>query len=162
MSLRSLRFLPAVAALALSVPLEAQSPQEGRIVGKVVDRDGGAPLGGARITVVGTSLTTSTKVDGRFALENVPAGTVTLRAAMIGYAPKSVTEVIVTAGGVTTQDISLSGEATQLEELTVTATAEQGSVNSALDEQRYSVAIVNAISAEQIATSSIRKSSGCS
>jgi outer membrane receptor protein involved in Fe transport len=153
MSLRSLRLLPALAALALAGPLAAQSPQGGRIVGKVVDRDGGAPLGGARITVVGTSLTTSTKVDGRFALENVPAGTVILRAAMIGYAPKSVTEVVVTAGGVTTQDISLSGEATQLEELTVTATAEQGSVNSALDEQRYSVAIVNAVSAEQIARS---------
>ena len=146
----------ALFGLILGLPLSAQAPvqaQGGRIVGKVVDRDGGVPLGGARITIVGTSLSTSTKVDGRFAFQDVPAGTVTLRAAMIGYAPKSVVNVIVTEGGVTTQDISLGSEATQLEELTVTAQVEQGSVNAALDEQRYSVAIVNAISAEQIARS---------
>ena len=158
----SLRFMPALSifraafmalfSFALCQPLSGQA-QGGRIVGKVVDKDAGVPLGGARITVVGTSLTETTKVDGRYAFQSVPAGTVTLRVAMIGYTPKSVTEVVVTEGGITTQDISLSGQVTQLDELTVTAQVEQGSVNSALDEQRYSVAIVNAISAEQIARS---------
>ncbi|HEU5219016.1 MAG TPA: TonB-dependent receptor, partial [Gemmatimonadales bacterium] len=65
----------------------------------------------------------------------------------------SVTGVVVKAGQVTTQDISLAGQATQLEELSVTAAVEQGSVNSAIDEQRNSVGIVNAISAEQISRS---------
>ena len=125
----------ALFSFALCQPLSGQA-QGGRIVGKVVDKDAGVPLGGARITVVGTSLTETTKVDGRYAFQSVPAGTVTLRVAMIGYTPKSVTEVVVTEGGITTQDISLSGQVTQLDELTVTAQVEQGSVNSALDEQR--------------------------
>jgi len=143
---------PVALAMLGSVPAAAQG-QTGKIVGKVVDGDAAVPLAGARVVVVGTTLSTLTKVDGRFALSNVPAGTVTLRVAMIGYGPKSVTDVVVKAGDVTTQDISLGGQATRLEELSVTAQVEQGSVNSALDEQRYSVAIVNAISAEQIARS---------
>jgi outer membrane receptor protein involved in Fe transport len=143
---------PLAIALFGSASAAAQA-QTGKIVGKVVDGDAAFPLAGARVVVVGTSLSTTTKVDGRFSLSDVPAGTVTLRVAMIGYGPKSVTDVVVKAGDVTTQDISLGGQATQLEELTVTAEIEQGSVNSALDEQRYSIAIVNAISAEQIARS---------
>jgi len=143
---------PVAIALLGSAPAAAQG-QTGKIVGKVVDGDAAVPLAGARVVVVGTELSTTTKVDGRYALSNVPAGIVTLRVAMIGYGPKSVTNVVVKAGDVTTQDISLGGQATQLEELSVTAEVEQGSVNSALDEQRYSVAIVNGISAEQIARS---------
>lgn len=139
-------------ALLIAAPAAAQG-QTGRIVGKVVDGEAAVPLAGARVVVLGTSLSTTTKVDGRYALSDVPAGTVTIRVAMIGYAAKSVTDVVVKAGDVTIQDISLAGQATQLEELSVTAQVEQGSVNSALDEQRYSVAIVNAISAEQIGRS---------
>jgi len=144
--------LPAVLAWIAGLPLSAQTPT-GRIVGTVVDGDAGVPLAGARVTVAGTTLSATTRVDGRYALANVPAGAVTLRVAMIGYGPTSVTGVAVKSGDVTTQDISLQGQATLLEELSVTAEAAQGSVNSILDEQRYSVAIVNAISAEQISRS---------
>ena len=125
----------------------------GRVVGKVIDAERGTPVSGARVAVVGTTRLTTTKVDGRYALADVPAGAVILRVAMIGYTPKSVTEVIVTEGGVTTQDISLSAQVVQLEELSVTAEVEQGSVNAALDEQHMSVGIVNAISAEQMSLS---------
>jgi TonB-dependent receptor len=149
--LRTALLSAAVATLG-SVSAAAQG-QTGRIVGKVLDADAGVPLAGARVLVVGTPLSTTTKVDGRYALSDVPSGTVTLRVIMIGYGPKSVTEIMVKAGDVTTQDISLTGQATQLEELSVTAQVEQGSVNSALDEQRYSVAIVNTVSAEQISRS---------
>jgi outer membrane receptor protein involved in Fe transport len=138
--------------LLAAMPLAAQTGT-GRVVGKVIDAERGTPISGARIVVVGTTMVTSTKVDGRFAIANVPAGAISLRTAMIGYAPKTVTDVIVTEGGVTTQDVSLSSQAVQLEELSVTAEVEQGSVNSAVDEQQQSVGIVSAISAEQMSRS---------
>lgn len=146
---------PALLALAIALTggVASAQNQTGRIVGRVIDGDAGVPLSGARILVVGTSLSTTTRVDGRYALADIPAGTITLRVAMIGYGAKSVTDIVVKAGDVTTQDVSLAGQATQIEELSVTAEAAQGSVNSALDEQRYSVAIVNSISAEQIGRS---------
>lgn len=141
-------------ALVMMVPgaLLAQAPT-GRLVGKVVDAEGGIPLGGARVEIVGTTLRATTAVDGRFTLAAVPEGTISLKVAMIGYTPKTVTGIVITAGKVTEQGVTLSAQALELEELTVTAAAEQGSVDAALDEQRNAVGIVNAISAEQIARS---------
>jgi outer membrane receptor protein involved in Fe transport len=152
MKARALR-RAAVACGLLFLPAALWSQGTGRMVGRVVDKDAGQPLVGALVVVVGTTLSTTTRVDGRYQLNDVPAGTVTLRAAAIGFAAKSVTDVVVTAGEATTQDISLLPQAMQLEELSVTAVAEQGSVNSALDEQQQSVGIVNALSAEQISRS---------
>ena len=48
------------------------------------------------------------------------------------------------------QDIALSTEVVQLEEIAVTAEAERGTVNRALDEQRNATNIVSSITAEQI------------
>ena len=135
------------------LPVSLLAQGVGRITGRVLDGEGGFPLGGARVSVVGTALTAATGVDGRFSLRGVAAGMISLRASMIGYAPKVVTGIVVTAGGVITQDATLSAKSVQLQEISVTAATEQGSVSSALDEQRHSVGIVNAISREQIARS---------
>ncbi len=107
-------------------------------------------LGGARVSVSGTSLSTTSRVDGLFVLPDVPTGPVTLRVAMIGFAPKTITGVPVPAGGVVTQDVALAAQATLLEEVVVKADVEQGSVNAALSTQRQAFAIVNSISSEQI------------
>ena len=145
------RRLGLVLSLLLPAGLAAQGT--GRIVGRIVDADGNIPLGGARIAIVGTPRMAQSAVDGRYSLTNVAVGTVSLRITNIGYAPKTITEVAVTDGGVTTLDITLSAQAVQLTEITVTAAAERGSVSAALDEQRSAVGIVNAISSEQIARS---------
>ena len=145
------RRLGLVLSLLLPAGLAAQGT--GRIVGRIVDADGSIPLGGVRIAIVGTPRVAQSAVDGRYSLTNVAAGTVSLRITNIGYAPKTITEVAVTDGGVTTLDITMSAQAVQLGEITVTAAAERGSVSAALDEQRSAVGIVNAISSEQIARS---------
>jgi outer membrane receptor for ferrienterochelin and colicin len=122
----------------------------GRIVGKVIEAGSGHPIAGARIMVSGTTLITTSRVDGRYLLTDVPAGTVMIRVAMIGYTPKAISDIRVGAGEVTAQDVILSAQATVLEEVVVNAAAEQGSVNSALETQQQSGAIVNAISAEEM------------
>ncbi|MCC7132388.1 MAG: outer membrane beta-barrel protein [Gemmatimonadales bacterium] len=149
--------LIAMVVLAAAAPvgvLPAQT-ETGKIVGRVLDADQGAPVGGAVIELVGvpTPRRTTSAIDGRYTFTDVPAGEVGIRVRMIGYGPKLVTGVRVPAGGVVTQDVSLNGETIQLEELNVTAEAERGSVSKALDEQRNATNIVNAITAEQIAKS---------
>ena len=57
---------------------------------------------------------------------------------------------MVPEGGSVAQDIALSTEVVQLEEIAVTAEAERGTVNRALDEQRNATNIVSSITAEQI------------
>ena len=133
---------------AVTVQLQAQGP--GRIVGRVVDAEQGHPIAGAQVEVIGTALTTATALDGRYAVPDVPAGPTSVRVRMIGFAPKLVTGVNVPSGGTAVQDIALSATAVQLAEISVTAEAERGTVNRALDEQRNATNIVNAVSAEQI------------
>ncbi len=135
------------------LPAVAGAQGTGKLVGRVLDADGGVPLGGARVSIAGTTLNATTAVDGRYTIASIPAGTVTVRSLMIGYGPKSVSGVVVVSGEVTTQDVTLGAQAVQLAEITVSAGAEQGSVNAALDEQRNSIAVVSAISSEQIARS---------
>ncbi|MES2306851.1 MAG: TonB-dependent receptor [Gemmatimonadota bacterium] len=139
--------------MALLLPASLMAQGEARINGRVLNSEGGLPLAGALVTIPGSSHSVNTTVDGRYTLRGVPAGTVTIRAVKIGYTPKLVTGIVVPQSGVVTQDVTLSPRAVELSEISVTAAVEKGSVNSALDEQRNSVGIVNAISREQIARS---------
>ena len=131
----------------------AQTGPTGRIVGRVVDGEQGQPVAGAQVEVVGTALTSSTALDGRYTLDHVPAGPTSVRVRMIGFGPKTVTGVVVPEGGTVSQDVALAAEAVQLAEISVSAASERGTVNRALEEQRNAVNIVNSVSAEQIAKS---------
>jgi outer membrane receptor for ferrienterochelin and colicin len=116
----------------------------GRVTGRIVD---------AATQIVGTTVGTMSGVDGRFTLAGVPAGPVSIQARRIGYAPKTVTGVVVPAGGAVEQDITLGAATVQLQAVSVTAAAERGSVSAVLDQQRNATGVVSAISAAQIARS---------
>jgi outer membrane receptor protein involved in Fe transport len=136
----------------LTGSLQAQAAT-GRIAGKVIDAQAGTPIAGAVLEVVGTTIRTPAALDGRYTLSNVPAGPASVRVRFIGYQPKTVTGIEVPANGAVQQDISLAVQAIELEEITVAAAEERGSVNRALEEQRNATNVVNSISAEQIARS---------
>jgi hypothetical protein len=79
-----------LAALISFVPgvLAAQGPGTGVIAGRVVTRaDSGvaAPAQGAAISVAGTTLGATAGADGRFLLERVPDGPITVRVRLLGY-----------------------------------------------------------------------------
>lgn len=148
------RFIsPAAFSLLTATALTAQSP--GRITGRVVDAGQGTPVAGAVVEVVSAApaRTATSGIDGRYNLLGIAAGTVSIRVRLIGYSPKTVTGIGVAADAIVTQDLTLEPESVQLQELTVTAAAEKGSVASALSEQRQSVNVVNAITAEEISRS---------
>jgi TonB-dependent receptor len=148
------RFISILSGLLLVEILAAQEPT-GRLVGKVVDAEQGGPIGGAVIELVGLSATrrATTNIDGRFRFTALPAGELGIRARMIGYGAKLVTGVRIPAGGVAVQDIALNAEAVQLEELNVTAEAERGNIADALNEQKNSVGVMNAVTSQEIARS---------
>ncbi|HEX7337203.1 MAG TPA: TonB-dependent receptor [Gemmatimonadales bacterium] len=150
MTTRSLVRAALVLSLGAAVAPHLSAQGTGRVVGRVVEGQQGNPVAGATVEVVGTDRNAVTAVDGRYILERVPVGPVSLRARMIGFGPKVVTGVVVPEGGSVAQDIALSTEVVQLEEIAVTAEAERGTVNRALDEQRNATNIVSSITAEQI------------
>jgi len=140
-------------ASLLPVALTAQQPSTGRIVGQVVNSETGKGLADVGIQINGTSIGGMTGVDGRFSINGIPAGTVTLLARRIGYAPKQVTGIVVGAGKTIDQSVTLSSASVQLSTQVVTASSERGTVNEALDAQRTAVGIVNSVTEEQISRS---------
>ncbi len=129
---------------------ELSAQGTGRLVGRVIEGQQGSPVAGATVEVVGTDRRTVTALDGRYILERVPAGSVSVRARMIGFGPKVVTGIAIPDGGSVAQDIALSAEVVQLAEISVSAEAERGTVNRALEEQRNATNIVSSVTAEQI------------
>ncbi|MCS7012298.1 MAG: TonB-dependent receptor [Chloroherpetonaceae bacterium] len=71
----------------------------GTISGKVVDATSKEPLVGVVIRLEGTAFGAITKTDGRFRIENVPAGEYVLKASFVGY--KSLSRTIVVEEGKT-------------------------------------------------------------
>ena len=151
------RAIPAALGFLLLTLNAVAAQQAGRIVGRVVDVNTGAGISAVSIEVIDDRGATVaggiSGVDGRFVIQHVPAGTVTLRATSIGYGSKNVSGVAVVAGGSIEQDITLEAQAVRIGAIEVTAAAERGSVSRALDQQRTATGIVNSVTAEQISRS---------
>jgi outer membrane receptor protein involved in Fe transport len=148
------RAIIAVGVLAVaSSRASAQQVPTGRIVGRVIDATTGQGISDAGVQLVGTTSGVQSGVDGRFTLNRVPAGTVTIQARRIGYAAKTITGLYLGANQTLEQNISLKSSAAQVAGLVVTASTERGTVDEALDQQRTAVGVVNAVTAEQISKS---------
>ena len=61
------------------------SGTKGKIAGKVLDQSTGKPLFGANVVIVGTTLGAATDAEGDFFIINVPPGTYSVKASMMGY-----------------------------------------------------------------------------
>ncbi len=82
----------------------------GKISGKVTDKETGAPLPGVAVTINGTTMGALTDVEGKYFILNVPVGTYTLKAEIIGYAPVEVQGLAVSVDLTSTADIQLSSK----------------------------------------------------
>ena len=107
--------LTLLAALCLSDTALAQTA---KIAGTVRAADGATPIFAAEVTVIGRKLGAITREDGRYFID-LAAGTYTVRAKRIGYAPDSMT-VTVSAGATATADFSLKSTAAQISGVVIT------------------------------------------
>ncbi len=71
--------------LLASMPALVFAGTTGKIAGKVVDKSTGAPLPGANIIIVGTTMGAASNADGYYFIINIPVGTYTVKATMMGY-----------------------------------------------------------------------------
>jgi len=67
----------------------------GKIAGDVHNATTRELLPGANIIIMGTTLGTASNENGYFELSNIPAGTYSVRASVIGYAPRIIPDVVV-------------------------------------------------------------------
>jgi TonB-linked SusC/RagA family outer membrane protein len=133
-------FVSLLAALFASGPLLAQT---GQVTGTVTSSEGGRPLAGATVAVVGGAQRAVTDAAGRYTLSGVSAGAHRLGASVIGHATATA-DVAVAGGQTVTQNFVLQP----------TAVALQGVVAIGYGERavRDVTGSVQAVSAEQFNT----------
>jgi outer membrane receptor protein involved in Fe transport len=110
-------FLP---VLRPSTAAAQGAAQTGSVAGKVTDEKG-APIAGAQVGIQGTTVGALTGSSGEYVLANVPAGSQTVRARMVGFRPDSAS-VTVAAEQRASQDFTLQRNPLQLQTLVVTGT----------------------------------------
>lgn len=112
--LAKLLFLLLLAGLGFSTRAQAQT---GSISGKVLDSKGSG-IPGATVLVEGSTLGSSSNVDGTFNIPNVPVGPHTLAISFVGYTSARI-PVTVVAGQNATASATLAENTTQLAEAVV-------------------------------------------
>lgn len=113
----------AIAAVALLLPIGLYEPLEaqetGRVTGQVVDAATNRPLAGVQVFIPTAGIGNLTDQDGRYVLQNVPPGEVTLTAQLVGFRSGEQT-VTVVAGEVATANVQLAQTAIELDEIVIT------------------------------------------
>nr|AKQ03511.1 TonB-dependent receptor [uncultured Ignavibacteria bacterium Rifle_16ft_4_minimus_38087] len=95
--------------------------QDGKLRGRVTDKESGEPLIGANVTIDGTSLGASSDLNGDYIILSVPPGTYTVKASYIGYSSYTISNIRVLSNITETQDFALSSTAIQVEAVEVVA-----------------------------------------
>ncbi len=96
----------------------------GKIKGTVIDKNTGLPLPGVNVLVVGTTNGAAADLDGEFIILQIPPGTYTIKASMIGYQTVFVENVFVKVDLTTSIDIEMLDETISLnKEIVITAEA---------------------------------------
>lgn len=95
--------------------------QDGKLRGRVTDKESGEPLIGANVTIDQTTLGATTDINGDYVILSVPVGTYTLKASYIGYSPVSISNLRVGSNITITQDFALSSTAITVEAVEIVA-----------------------------------------
>ncbi|WP_306641437.1 TonB-dependent receptor [Sanyastnella coralliicola] len=103
-------------ALISLVSFGQESPSS-VIRGAVVDAQSDFPLPGVTVLLIGSDpvVGTTTDIDGRFRLENIPVGRHGIQVSFIGYEPQVLSNLLVTSGKELTVNVKLSESVLQLD-----------------------------------------------
>ncbi|MGH2395126.1 MAG: carboxypeptidase-like regulatory domain-containing protein, partial [Candidatus Limnocylindria bacterium] len=120
--LAAFSLLSAVPWVAGAAGAAALQQPTGAVSGAVTDTRTGGPLVGVQVSIGGSGLGVLTNEQGRYTIENVPAGQVTVVVESLGFA--NVERAVTVASGQTvTVDVQLTMTAVDLDEIVVTGTA---------------------------------------
>lgn len=147
-------------SLILIISAQSFAQTTGKISGKIIDQKTSEPLTGASAMIAGTGIGAAADVEGSYVISGLKPGKYTLEIRYISYQTKSIADIEVKAGTVTTMDVALSEAASQtLGEVVVKSSFRQETVNALYAIQKNSVSISDGISSELIKKSPDRSTS---
>lgn len=124
--------------------------QTGTISGKISDSNTGEEIIGANVYIQGTTVGDATNLDGEFTIANLKPGIYSLVVSFITYKTHNIPEVSVEPGKITTVNVGMLEDVTELAEIVVQGTREINNDVNLLRAIRESKMVVSGISAEQI------------
>jgi TonB-dependent receptor len=131
----------------------------GRISGTVSDKKTGETLIGVSVRIAGTTKGIGTDVEGKYSLGGLTEGKYAIEVSYTGYATKKITDIEVKNNAATSLNVVLEEAGNVLNQVTVTASFKQESVNSLYAQQKNSALISDGISSDQIKKSPDRNTS---
>lgn len=136
-----------IAFFSLSLSTFAQT---GKIEGKVTDSKSGAILSGVSILMDGDKAIASTNIDGYFVITVATGKKYSIKLTSVGYQPKEITDIEVTAGQVTHLDILIDKASKTEEGVLVRASARKESAAALITYQKNTAVVAQVVSAEAI------------
>lgn len=115
-----------VSAVLLSIGVASSSltaQSTGRLTGLITHADTKVPIAGVTVKVVGSQLGTTTGVNGRFTLTNIPVGSPIFEVRMLGFTSVRST-LRVGSDSITTWNLALETSPLQMDAMVVSATSD--------------------------------------
>jgi hypothetical protein len=109
------------AAILIFSFYHAQAQVTGKISGYVRDARTQEALVGATVAIVGTTLGSSTDVNGYYTIASVATKTYTIAASLVGYKTLQKFDIVITSGNTVNLNFDLEETTSQLSEVEVTA-----------------------------------------
>lgn len=134
-------------ALALALPLSAQTSSTGSITGRVTDANTKLSLAGVHVTVRGTAIETYADATGGYVLTGVPAGGQTVEFSYVGYT-EFTRSAEVAPGGVARLDAAFGDDAVRMNKFVIEGNA-VGTAR-AINQQRSAETLTNIIASDAI------------
>lgn len=135
----------AILGLVTSFSLYAQN---GTIRGKIVDDSNGETLIGVNVVIAGTTIGTSTDLDGAFSL-TAPVGTHKVNCSYISYSMLTVNDVVVKTGEVTNLgELRLKSDAIMTETVVIEARRSRNNETAMATMQKKSANVMDGISSQ--------------
>lgn len=134
--------------------------QTGSISGTVTDAKTKEAIIGASVLVEGTQIGTSTDLDGKFTVKNVPVGTQTVIVTFVTYKTQPVAGIAVIAGQTTDVNVELSEESMQLDEVVITGQADKTDEMVLLRDRKNSIEQVQNIGAQELSRKGLSTAEG--
>ena len=126
----------------------------GTITGTVLSKETGEPIIGAAVMIDGTSIGTSTDLDGYYVIRKVPAGTHTLKVNSISFDVLLVEEVEVVGNETVSLDLTMTRKVVETDKkIVVTAKMLQNTEASLLKVRQKSISVSDAIGSEGMSRS---------
>lgn len=142
-----------VITLFFSVIINFLFAQSGTIRGRVKDSRSNETIIGANVVIEGSTIGTSTGIDGSYAISNLVPGTYTLMVTFVSYHKQRIENIVVGRGQTVLIDISLEEDIALLEGVQVAARRTKQTDLALLSTIKSGEIVVSGISAQQISRS---------